>query len=298
VSDLTHLADKFSFSDLQREIATWSLSTLFSSECFLFLAEWGANQPQRARLDQPVFDGYDEPTSREMLILTRGNVSLARTTLDDLRRSLADLSVFSWSIPIHKCEDAATIQHIVDSNTYRPGCPLRFASEGGVVYSLTNVDVGEYSYCLLLICAMLLHWIWSDDFPNCCERVLEFYRSRWTADEAVESGFVMEGASAAGVRKLMRFARGRYCFAWVYFLQFCRVGRMNDLQGMGFSAVVPEQQLVDALRRSAQNRAQATALALLFMGIMPMGNRRTGSGPFVGGQDAREFLQRHPELQR
>jgi hypothetical protein len=61
VSDLAHLADEFSFSDLQREIATWSLSTLFSSECFLFLAEWDTNQPQRARLDQPVFNGYDEP---------------------------------------------------------------------------------------------------------------------------------------------------------------------------------------------------------------------------------------------
>jgi hypothetical protein len=285
VSGLMLLAEEFSFTELQCDISAWSLSTLLDLQCRRFLASFDDGQLPFHRL---ISAGFDESTSRKMLILSRGNFANA---LKHTSPRLAE------SIPIHKCSDTAIVKRaMVQVGLLGLDCEdIIFVKERGALYSASNDDFYEYGAMIGLESEILRAPIVSDSLLGVPDTAVQFFRARWSEDREAESVFMAEGLTESAARKLMRIARGRYCLAWTYLHAFQRVAVSVFESAMLFS----EMENRDAFGRSAcerpEKRAKLVRLAARFAASLLL-TTADAVHVIVTCQDAREFFQRNRDL--
>jgi hypothetical protein len=302
VADLTLLADEFSFAQLQCELSIWSLSTILESESRYILSELDSRQQPLARL---VSLGFDESASRTMLILTRGNFEEALASFETLNREASGLSLFASSIPIHKCPSVLPISQIISASRAldQPGIKIVLAQHDGCVYSLTPRDVTEYMAIIELDDLLQQYPVASEEFPACSDSARALYQSQWVEESGCESVFVMEGLSWAAARTLMKFARGRYCLAWIYLKnnEFAAKARENFATVTLFNEEWKPESLGLIGCRNEQGRMVLVQVARHFtafgsLELIPVDHARPRSVALAGCQDARDFLQHNPWL--
>jgi hypothetical protein len=283
LSDLGHLADEFSFEGLQREVSIRSLSTHLESQFrhFIFQATEGLS-----RLDRLILHGFDESSSRKMLVLTGGNFSTALSALEQLRARLK----FASSVPIHMCPD--TFEAVTLLGRVRPVAgKMNFLRDGDKIYSFTADDHLDYNGMangIVQIGKDLLARI------NCTG---PFLSAQWTENADNEAVFIMMGISAAAARKLMKLARGRYCLAWAY---FNTLGRANLTHVLETGVLFSEMKNMEAVGRECcrEFKGLTAVLGVLgnFVAVQVLRDDRGGPDIIFGCQDVREFVQRNRDV--
>jgi hypothetical protein len=222
-----------------------------------------------------------------MLILTHGDVNLARTSLEELQRNSEDLARFASSVPIHQCRCILLVMSMVQSFRFtRPPFQIGFARGGDLLYSFTNEDQRQYGLVNHCGLEFVSHPVTSTEFFG-SEEAVRFFRSQWTENEELESVFIMEGLSEVGARNLMKMARGRYVMAWTHFKSLYDSGWLSMFeQGRLFSEMEDRDQM--------GRRVQLLNIAMNFVGTLLIADPDRNVQVLVAPQDAREFFQRNP----
>jgi hypothetical protein len=143
----------------------------------------------------------------------------------------------------------------------------------------------------------------SDEFPGCSDSARPLYQSQWVEDSGVESVFAMEGLSRAPARTLMKFARGRYCLAWIYLKNNEAAPNAREYFATVtlFSKVWQRESLGLIGCRDQQGRMALVQVAHHFtafgsLGLIPVDHARPSTVVLAACQDARDFFQQNPRL--
>jgi hypothetical protein len=285
VADLTLLADEFLFTDLQFEVSAWALSTLFEVNCRRFLADFDGGQ---SALDRLISLGFNESTSRKMLILSRGNFENALTYIGP---------GLDQSIPIQQCSDRETVKLAMVQvgllGLY--GGDVIFVNQCGTLYAASNDDFYQYGAITGLEGEIRRAPIVSDSLLGVPDTAVQFFRAQWCEDREAESVFMAEGLSHSAARKLMRIARGRYCLAWVYLHAFRRFGIKAFEDAVLFNEMENRDEFGRSACQHAETKAKLVALASRF-GTSILLTTADALHVVVDCQDAREFFQRNRDL--
>jgi hypothetical protein len=295
ITDLTHLSDEFSFIDLQRELASSSLSAFVCSESHRFLSELEGRQRDLSRLERLVLDGFEPSVSRKMLILTGGDLDLARVSLSCLSRSPSEMSKFASATPIQLCYNVDRVLSLIDGKwpVDRGPFQLVFETAGGVLYSMSRDDIWEHCCYISLLGALTQHSVGSDALSGCPDTIRSFYVTRWQENKDNEAVFVMEGLSQAAARKLLVLARGRYDLAWQHLRGFGKFASSVIERGVLFSEMENRDAFARSLCASPDGLARFVTLAKSFTRASAVTSANDpGAITLIACQDAREFLQR------
>jgi hypothetical protein len=107
---------------------------------------------------------------------------------------------------------------------------------------------------------------------------------------------MMAGLSQAAARKVLRFERGKYWFAWIYF-DGLGTERLETIER---AVLVKEVEGGDELARLYCSRMEETrqllTVAQTFVTASVMVWANGTRLALIGCQDAREFFQRNPDL--
>jgi hypothetical protein len=249
-----------------------------------------------AAIDGLVSLGFDEPVSRKMLVLTRGDFAMARRVIENLTRNPAELARFASSIPIHNLTNNETILGLLGHSTLEDPTvfEIRYASDGTTLYSFTRADLCEFGSCFHIEGWLGTVPISSNEISDSPPFLDAIYRSVYSENLDHASVFVMEGLNEPSAIKLLKLARGRYCLAWTYLHVFREHGLQTYERAELFDELPDRDRQVREQCRHPKSKTTLTQIARGFLTAAVQ--MFCGHLTVLNCQDAREFLQRNPDL--